>query len=97
MPEVDLSKFEDHELKHLVKRIEKELAERKDRKKKEAQKKIKELAASVGMTVEEIMGKERKPRGRRPRVVKPVEEPVAAEKPTKRREAGAAKDYKGGV
>ena len=58
MAKIDLSKFSDSELQDLSQDIEKELQQRHIEERKRISKQMKELAASVGMTVEEILGLE---------------------------------------
>ncbi len=53
---LDLGKFSDEELKTLIPTIEKELAQREEERQKEALEKIREVAKSVGMTPEELLG-----------------------------------------
>ncbi len=53
---LDLGKFSNEELKELIPRIEMELERRSEEQKKEALEKIREVAQSVGMTPEELLG-----------------------------------------
>ena len=55
MPSVDLTKFSPKDLKELSRSIEKEIKRRESADKKKVLTQMKELAASVGMTVEEIL------------------------------------------
>ncbi|MDQ2696820.1 MAG: H-NS histone family protein [Pseudomonadota bacterium] len=56
MADIDLSQFSLDELKELSQQIEKERAKREVEEKKKVSSQIKELASSIGMTVEEILG-----------------------------------------
>lgn len=56
MTEIDLSNFPTPELKELAKSIHKELKHREVEDRKKVKEQIKELAASIGMTPEEILG-----------------------------------------
>jgi len=64
---LDLASFSDKELEALVPLIEKELAKRRDIRKKEALEKVRTIAESVGMTPEELLGIDR---ARRPRATR---------------------------
>lgn len=64
---LDLASLSDKELEVMVPLIEKELAKRRDIRKKEALEKMRIIAESVGMTPEELLGIERT---RRPRATK---------------------------
>ncbi|HTQ80685.1 MAG TPA: H-NS histone family protein [Thermoanaerobaculia bacterium] len=55
---VDLSKLSFEELQALGQEIETELASRREAEKERVRKQMQELAESIGMTVEEILGKE---------------------------------------
>jgi DNA-binding protein H-NS len=63
---VDLSKLSFPELRQLAKDIEIEIKTRKEEDKKRVRQQIRELAASIGMTVEEVLGSgvERKSKGK---------------------------------
>ncbi len=52
----DLAPFTDRELEALIPKIEKELVKRKEERKKEALQKMREIAESIGMTPEELLG-----------------------------------------
>lgn len=69
---LDLSALSDEELEALVPKIEKELASRRESRKKEALDKMREAAKSVGMTPEELLGLStggKRKRGRRGQIV----------------------------
>lgn len=70
---LDLSALSDDELEALVPKIEKELASRRESRKKEALDKMREAAKSVGMTPEELLGLSagggKRKRGRRGQIV----------------------------
>ena len=53
---LDLSKLSDTELEGLAPKIEKELARRRETRKKEALEQMRRIAENVGMTPEEILG-----------------------------------------
>jgi DNA-binding protein H-NS len=53
---LDLSEHSDEELEVLMSTIESELAKRHETRKREALEKIREVAKSVGMTAEELLG-----------------------------------------
>lgn len=55
-PSIDLSAISDEELEALLPKIEKELDKRRESRKKEAIDKMREAAAAVGMTPEELLG-----------------------------------------
>lgn len=56
MTEIDLSEFSVAELRKLSQRVEKELERRQTKERREVAVRIRELASSVGMSVEEIVG-----------------------------------------
>ena len=56
MAKIDLNEFSLPELQELSKDIDKEIQQRQVEEKKRVSTQMKELAASVGMTVEEILG-----------------------------------------
>ena len=56
MSDIDLSEFSVSELNDLAKDVDRELSKRHAEKKKEVSSQIKGLAASIGMTVEEVLG-----------------------------------------
>lgn len=58
MAKIDLNEFSLPELKELSKEVDKEIQQRQVEEKKRVSTQMKELAASVGMTVEEILGLE---------------------------------------
>lgn len=64
---LDLASLSDKELEVMVPLIEKELAKRRDIRKKEALEKVRTIAESVGMTPEELLGIDR---ARRPRATR---------------------------
>lgn len=65
---IDLSKFSILELSRFYKEIEGEIKTRKEGEKKKVREKMRELAASIGMTVEEVVGTkaEKKTKGKVP-------------------------------
>lgn len=58
MAKIDLSRYSLPELEELSKNIDKELQQRRVEERKRVSNQMKELAASIGMTVEEILGLE---------------------------------------
>jgi hypothetical protein len=68
-PEIDFADYRDEELQELIADIERELEDRKERQKRDALEKMKEIADKVGMTPEELLGfggvRKKKRRGRR--------------------------------
>ena len=61
---LNLGNFADKELEALVPMIEKELAKRRETRKKDALEKMRAIAEDVGMTPEELLGLDRPRRGR---------------------------------
>lgn len=55
-PEIDFSDYSDDELEGIIADIERELEDRKERQKRDALEKMKEIADKVGMTPEELLG-----------------------------------------
>jgi DNA-binding protein H-NS len=60
MAELDLTRLSESDLRDLAKKIENELENRESQKKKVVLDQIKELAQSIGMTVDQIVASERK-------------------------------------
>jgi DNA-binding protein H-NS len=60
MAELDLTSFSESDLRDLAKKVESELENRESQKKKIVLDQIKELAQSIGMTVDQIVTAERK-------------------------------------
>lgn len=56
MAEIDLSSFATPQLRELTKDIDKELKRRESEERKNIKTQIRELAASIGMTPEEVLG-----------------------------------------
>lgn len=56
MAEIDLNNFSTSELEELAKSIDKELKRREIEKRRNVKAQIRELAASLGMTPEEVLG-----------------------------------------
>ncbi len=68
---INLAAFSDDEIKQLIKDAEALLKKRKQQAKEEARKKIQQIAAEVGVTVEELYGLDnRTRRTRRPAAIK---------------------------
>ena len=63
MTEIDLSNFPTPDLKELAKSIDKELRQREVEERKNVKARIRELAASIGMTPEEVLGIESAQKG----------------------------------
>lgn len=63
---IDLSKLSFEELQTLVKDAEAEIASRREAEKERVLQQMRELAGSIGMTVEELLGRE-KGKGRPPK------------------------------
>ena len=55
-PGIDFANYSDEELAGIIADIERELEDRKDRRKRDALEKMKEVAEKVGMTPEELLG-----------------------------------------
>lgn len=62
--DIDLSKLSFEELQTLAKDVEAAIAERREAEKERVLQQMKELAGSIGMTVEELLGRDK---GRAPR------------------------------
>ena len=56
MPDIDLSQLSDEELQELTTKIEHEIEKRKEQKKREVLQQMKELAAQIDTTPEELLG-----------------------------------------
>jgi hypothetical protein len=53
---IDFSHYNDDQLREIIAGIERELEDRKERQKRDALEKMKEVAGAVGMTPEELLG-----------------------------------------